>query len=124
MTAYQQAMMDFLGQLSLPVHLTGLTPDASHFPYLTCTMGCASFAGQTLLTATAWFLGGEANADRATLCDQAQRLIPEGGAQLTFSSGGAMIHRASGDFITLLTDGEDPRVLGARIRLMVKLYDL
>ena len=87
MTAYQQAMMDFLGQLSLPVHLTGLTPDASHFPYLTCTMGCASFAGQTLLTATAWFLGGEANADRATLCDQAQRLIPEGGAQLTFSGG-------------------------------------
>ena len=124
MSAFQRALMDFLGQLSLPVHLTGLTPDASHFPYLTCTMGCAPFAGQTLLTATAWFLGGNANAERAALCDQAQRLIPEGGTQLTFSGGGCVIHRAGGDFITLLTDGEDPRVLGARIRLTVKLYDL
>ncbi|MGN0778890.1 MAG: hypothetical protein ACI4MJ_07075 [Aristaeellaceae bacterium] len=124
MSAYHRAMMDFLGQLSLPVHLTGLTPDASHFPYLTCTMGSTAFAGPSLLTATAWFLGPDAMADRAALCDRAQELMPESGVSLHFDGGAAVIYRPSGDFITLLTDGEDPRVLGARMRLMVKLYDL
>ena len=124
MSAYQKALMDFLAQLGLPVHLTGLTPDASHFPYLTATVSSAAFSAQTLMTATAWFLGPDANQDRSALCDQLQQLVPECGVQLRYAGGMAILHRAGGDFITLLTDGADPRALAARFRLMIRHYDL
>lgn len=123
MSVFQQALTTLFSRLDLPVYLTGQTPGTLSFPYLTLSVGSSGFCGAIPITVTAWFLGRSGNQQRSHCCDQLQQLIPEGGVKLTFSGGLATIHRA-GDFITLITDATEPRSLGARIRLTVKLYDL
>lgn len=124
MTGFQQSIMALLGQLGLPVYLSGQLPGSAPFPYITCTMGSAAFGGPVPITATVWFLGRKGNAQRTEACDRIRALIPEEGVKLRFDGGMAVVHRGSSDFISLVTDATEPRSLGARIRLTVKLYDL
>ena len=124
MTGFQQAMTALLTSLGLPVYLAGHIPGSAPFPYVSCTMGSAAFGGPVPITATAWFLGRAANTSRAALCDKARILIPEEGVKLAFDGGMAVVRRAAGEFISLVTDATEPRSVGARIRLTVTLYDL
>ena len=50
-------------------------------------------------------------------------MIPASGVLLRFRGGMAMLHRAAENFITLAADETDPRTVGGRMRLTVRLYD-
>ena len=124
MSSFHKSLFAHLSQLGLPVYLDGQIPGSAPFPYICCTLGSASFGGIVPITATAWFLGRNGSIQRAALCDRMQELIPDSGVQLSFDGGSAVVYRGSSEFISLITDATEPRSLGARIRLTVKLYDL
>lgn len=122
MSGFQQALIALFSKLGIPVYLSGQIPGSAPFPYLCCTMSSTGFCGTIPITATAWFLGRSGTLQRAEVCDQLQVLIPDTGVKLTFTGGTAVLHRAV-DFISLITDDTEPRSLGVRFRLSVKLYD-
>ena len=124
MTGFHQALTGLLSALDIPVYPAGQIPGNTRFPYITCQVGAAAFGGTAPVIVSAWFLGSRARSDRADICERIRLLIPEEGVRLRFDGGMAVCYRASGEFISLVTDATEPRTLGARIRLTVKLYDL
>lgn len=123
MKQYQKSVVSFLKQTGLPVYMTGQVPGGAKFPYITLTCAYAPFAQTAALTATAWFCEEHAHARCLDLMDALCSAVPESGALLHYRGGMAVMHRASGDFITLVGDEQDRRIIGGRMRLTVNLYD-
>lgn len=123
MTGFQKALVTLLEQTGLPVHLSGTVAPLPQFPYITLAVSAPAFSRDSLVTATAWLFGPTANFDRLQLADTVRSLIPESGVMLRYDGGLSVIHRGSGDFVSLITDSTEPVALGLRIRLAATSYD-
>jgi len=120
---YQKSVVAYLRQTGLPVYLSGQVPTGAGFPFITLSCAYAPFAQSAGLTVTAWFRGENAHTRCVEMMDQLCAAIPEEGTLLHFHGGMAVLRRAAGSFVTLVTDETDRRIIGARMRLNVHLYD-
>ena len=118
-----KALVHFFRQSGLPVYQSGRVPNGAKFPFITLTLSFAPYAQPSGITATAWFQEEAANTRCVEWLDDMCALVPPGGALMRYAGGGAMLHRMSGDFASLVRDESDPSVLGARLRLNMHLYD-
>lgn len=123
MKQYQKSVVTFLKQTGLPVYAAGRVPAGARFPYITLSTAYAPFAQAAALTATAWFCEEHAHDRCLDWLDALRAAIPEGGTLLHYRGGLAVMHRSSGDFLTLVYDENDRRIIGGRARLTVHLYD-
>lgn len=118
---YQRSLVAFLKQTGLPVYALGQVPTGATFPYITLSCAYAPFAQSAGVTLTAWFLGDHAGC--VQLMDTLCAAIPQQGLLLRYTGGMAMLYPMGDNFITLVSDESDRRLVGGRMRLNVHLYD-
>ena len=123
MKQYQKSVVAFLRETGLPVYLSGQVPTGAGFPFITLTTAYAPFTQSAGITVTAWFRGENAHTRCVEMMDRLCAAIPQEGTLLRYHGGMAVLHRAAGSFVTLVTDETDRRIIGGRMRLNVHLYD-
>ena len=116
-----EAMDEFWNEFSVPAWLEGLVPLGTPMPYTAYTYHGGPFGRAVTMTATAWFTGEGAGELRAAFMEEAEERIPEEGAEIYCGDHLLLAERAN-DFLECITDPEDERVIGARIRIEVRDY--
>lgn len=109
----------------VPAYLTGHVPDTAAFPYLTFEVVQGAAFSLSFLTATVWLRaqsGVNVNAQRAHILDQVAVAIPHGGARLDVGGGAVSLYRNDGNFLSYVTDEDDPSVVGGRISYQINYY--
>lgn len=132
MNAFQRALWAFWRGISVdgetyPAWLQGQVPDDAQFPYITFDVAKAAAFGISPLSATFWTkaeAGESNNALRAAFFNAASLAVPECGVRLEWDGGFCLIHRSSGDFLSVMTDEEDESVTGGRVGIEVTFYDM
>lgn len=124
MTSLHTALYDFWGSFGLPVWHIDTVDDGASLPYFTFDAVKGDTLSATILTATAWFRdeGQGVNAQRAELMDRISSAIPPQGVKVQAGNGYLMIYRNSASFLSYVSDPEDKRILGARVRVEVHFY--
>lgn len=123
MSPFLTALLAYLGKAGLPVYPEGQVPRGAAFPYATLPPALPPWGTPTPLTMTCWLREPGAHTARLETADRLRAIIPPEGALIPFP-GGQALARPTGDFISLGTDGRDPRLLTLRLRLALTLYHL
>lgn len=131
-TAVQQALTAFWSQFTadgqpVPAYIKELAPTDEGFPYIAMTMRIGSAMDTLPLVATVWCKqvdGMSANKQREEILNQIAAALPHAGVLIPCGAGYLMMRRSSGDFITLMTDEEDPDYLGGRVGYEVTFYNM
>lgn len=132
MDAYHKALYNFWRNIAVdgetfPVWLIDAVPEDVAFPYITFDVSKAAAFGETPLSATIWYKkeGGDSkNAARAAFLDAAAKAIPEEGVKIAWNGGFCILHRSSGDFLSLMRDENDKTIIGGRVAYEVTIYDM
>lgn len=132
MEAYHKALYAFWSGISVdgqtfPAWLIEAVPEDATYPYVTFDVSRAAAFGVSYLTATLWQKkenGDSKNAARAAFFDAVSKAIPEEGVKLTWDGGFCILHRSSGDFLTLMRDENDKDVIGGRVAYEATIYDM
>lgn len=132
MDAFHRALWAFWRGVTVngetyPAWLQGQVPDDAQFPYVTFNVAKSAAFGTVPLSATFWTksdAGESNNALRAAFFDAASLAVPESGTRLEWDGGFCLIHRSSGDFLSIMTDEEDESVIGGRVGIEVTFYDM
>lgn len=112
----------FLRKTGLPVYFSGQIPESAAFPYITLNGSAPAFGDAAQWTVTAWYRDNRGHAKRLDMADSLRELFPSQGVRLRFPGGAAMLYPSSGSCVTLVSDTNDPYVLGVRLRLTARLY--
>lgn len=131
-TAIQQALTAFWSQFTVdgepvPAYIKELAPSDESFPYIAMTMRFGDAMDTLPLVSTVWCKqvdGMSANKQREGILNQIAAALPNSGVMIPCSPGFLMLRRSSGDFITLMTDEEDPDYLGGRVGYEVTFYNM
>lgn len=131
-TAVQQSLTAFWSQFKAdgrPVlaYIKELAPTDEGFPYIAMTMRIGSAMDTLPLVSTVWCKqvdGMSANKQREEILNQIAAALPHAGVLIPCGTGYLMMRRSSGDFITLMTDEEDPDYLGGRVGYEVTFYNM
>lgn len=123
MQHYLRAIISHIKRAGLPVY-TGRVPNGAAFPYILLSAAYAPFCQNAAITLTAWFFQSDGHARCVDMLDTLCTLFPEKGEVLLFRGGSVLMTRAAGDFLRLVNDETDPRVIGGRMRLTARIYDL
>lgn len=111
----------------IPAYQTGAVPEDASFPYITFDAAQGAALDTIPLTAIVWVKyeaenSSAAIAQRMAVLEAVSKAIPEGGARLDLADGFMILRRGSGDFLSSMTDEEDPTVLGGRVGYEVSFY--
>lgn len=132
MTGITAQLWAFWGQFALngtpiPAYQTGAVPEDAVFPYITFDAAQGAALDVIPLAAIVWVKHEAENsstaiAQRMAVLEAVSKAIPEGGTRLDLADGFMVLRRGSGDFLSSLTDEEDPSVLGGRVGYEVTYY--
>lgn len=128
MTNLHKAWLAFWTQLGIPVYWAGCVDDQATFPYTTIEMVDGALTGETVLVTNTWHRRGEteswtrAMTERLDVLEKAKEAIPPGGRVLKYDGGYCIIRRNDANFLSYVTDPEDPKVIGGRISVEVQFF--
>lgn len=117
MYAVVQALIEYLADFGLPVHLADTVPQGLAFPYLTAavSMPCAP-GSKGCITMTLWCAGGIANTSRLMLHDTLMQYFPHRGLPLETQGGLAVIRPGMTECV------QQGAALGVRTTLDVRFF--
>lgn len=123
MSEVLQALYAFWAQFGLPAYLHDQVPADAVLPYITYTAVSGAAFSASVITAFAWYRGGnETNTERRKMADAIAEAIPNRGALLELSGGGFLVLDRGSDFQMTYQDPEDENVIAVRTSVEVRYY--
>ena len=112
----------FWQRTGVKAYLTGQLPEDAAPPYLTYEIKGEGFGRAVRCVAHGYFLGEEANAERAAFLQRVEEMLPEGGVKMEKEEEMVVIRRATGDFERLEEKQTVPRLCMAHVQVEMVRY--